>query len=450
MSSLMHATPGFTRVRLVAGIFVFLATHLACADDSPPEPVTSAAVVPDRPTMSGEALMRALACGACHAGLPVLDSIAPRLDSFDDGDADRVLARLRPTSGAHPDFHLDDREVVVLARYLGVDAVAGTTTGVDATAGTELNAADGERLFAALNCAGCHDRTGAQPVRNAPALALEGDRVRAEWLREFLRSPRAVRPFGARPGDGGRMPRFALREAEIDSLTQALTRTTRASAPFVPTPLSARAENRIETLLTTRYSCLGCHRLDGTGGRIGPDLSAAGGRLNSDYIRAILERPGHLAPTGVMPPTLAPPGALDELASFLAARAGGTPDADERAGYLSPLDHSMVVRTADATADLYATRCSACHGAGRGDGYNAAFLRVRPADHTDARAMAGRTDARLYDAIAGGARFLNGSPGMPAFPDLTPDQIRSLVAYIRTLCSCEQPAWAGDGNGTVS
>lgn len=450
MSFLMHADIGLTRVRLAVSIFVLLAIHPGCAEDSPPEPVTRAAIVPDRPTMSGEALMHTLGCGACHAGLPVLDSIAPPLDSFDARDANRVLANLRPSSGAHPDFHLDDREVVVLARYLGVEPASGTGTSVDPGSGSGFTADDGERLFAALNCAGCHDRPGAERVRNAPALALEGERARSEWLREFLRSPRAVRPFGVRPGDGGRMPRFALRDAEIDSLTRALARTPSTLSPFVPTPLSAHAEGRIETLITTRYSCLGCHRLDGTGGRIGPDLSAAGGRLNSEYIRAILERPGHLVPTGSMPPTLAPPSALDDIASFLAARAGGPPDADERAGYLSPLDHAMIRRPADATADLYSTHCSACHGTGRGDGYNAEFLRVRPADHTDARAMATRTDARLHDAIAGGARFLNGSPEMPAFSQLTPQQIRSLVAYIRTLCSCEQPAWAGDGNGAVS
>jgi hypothetical protein len=64
--------------------------------------------------------------------------------------------------------------------------------------------------------------------------------------------------------------------------------------------------------------------------------------------------------------------------------------------------------------------------------------------------MAARTDARLYDAIAGGARFLDGSPEMPGFNlALTPDEIRGLVRLIRQLCACAEPEWASDGEREV-
>jgi hypothetical protein len=37
---------------------------------------------------------------------------------------------------------------------------------------------------------------------------------------------------------------------------------------------------------------------------------------------------------------------------------------------------------------------------------------------------------------------------MPGFGGvLEPAGIRSLVAHIRTLCSCEGPAWSRDGTG---
>jgi mono/diheme cytochrome c family protein len=96
---------------------------------------------------------------------------------------------------------------------------------------------------------------------------------------------------------------------------------------------------------------------------------------------------------------------------------------------------------------LYARWCAGCHGAtGRGDGPNAAYLPVRPAAHTDAAAMRTRTDAVLFDMIAGGGAIMNRSPRMPAFGEtLTPGEIRALVAHLRTLCRCEGPAWSRDG-----
>ena len=62
--------------------------------------------------------------------------------------------------------------------------------------------------------------------------------------------------------------------------------------------------------------------------------------------------------------------------------------------------------------------------------------------------MAKRPDDTLYDGIAAGGFILDKSPLMPGFGDmLEPEQIRALVLHIRTLCECEQPAWAREGDG---
>jgi mono/diheme cytochrome c family protein len=59
--------------------------------------------------------------------------------------------------------------------------------------------------------------------------------------------------------------------------------------------------------------------------------------------------------------------------------------------------------------------------------------------------MGKRPDDSLFDAIAGGGAIMGKSPRMPAFAgSLTPAEIRSLVAYIRTLCACSAPAWSRD------
>ena len=44
-------------------------------------------------------------------------------------------------------------------------------------------------------------------------------------------------------------------------------------------------------LYENKYSCAGCHRVNGTGGQVGPDLSRAGIRLNANWIYQWIQYP---------------------------------------------------------------------------------------------------------------------------------------------------------------
>jgi cytochrome c oxidase cbb3-type subunit 3 len=85
---------------------------------------------------------------------------------------------------------------------------------------------------------------------------------------------------------------------------------------------------------------------------------------------------------------------------------------------------------------LYAVYCTQCHGVnGNGKGVNAAHMSVQPRDHTETKEMSARTDDELFKVIQQGGKSINKSVLMPAWGgNLKDDDIRALVAHLRTLC----------------
>jgi high-affinity iron transporter len=92
--------------------------------------------------------------------------------------------------------------------------------------------------------------------------------------------------------------------------------------------------------------------------------------------------------------------------------------------------------SADAVAPVsgdavYRAQCAMCHGAGgRGDGPAAAMLLPKPRDLSSPDFWAGRTLESVADVVR------EGKPGtaMMGYQSvLTPEEIREVVAYLRTL-----------------
>ena len=177
---------------------------------------------------------------------------------------------------------------------------------------------------------------------------------------------------------------------------------------------------------------------------IGPPLDGIRDRAGYDHVlRMITDPAGTIAGT-LMPRQRMPRLEAERLAAYimtLPAIPNPTIAAMPQAPVALPAGSEM-----DGAA-LYARHCASCHGTeGRGNGWNAPNLPVSPTNHADAEAMSKRPDDTLYDGIAAGAFVLDRSPLMPAFADqLSPLQIRALVAHIRVLCGCQQPAWARGG-----
>ena len=89
--------------------------------------------------------------------------------------------------------------------------------------------------------------------------------------------------------------------------------------------------------------------------------------------------------------------------------------------------------------DNYKTYCVQCHGLqGNGTGVNVRDMSVQPRDHTDAKAISGRSDADLFKVIKEGGQSIDKSVLMPPWGDIfSDDEIRDLVQHIRMLCKCK-------------
>ena len=198
--------------------------------------------------------------------------------------------------------------------------------------------------------------------------------------------------------------------------------------------LSAFSKRKAESLLKDHLPCLGCHKLNGEGGAIGPDLTTVLERRSPEYIASMIADPQRVVPGSTMPRIAMPDGTRELIARFLGGKA--------------PISQAPGPRPQAAPstngAQLYAKWCASCHGTtGKGDGPNAANLPVKPAVHSSGEAMSARPDDSLFDTIASGGAVMNRSPRMPPFGGtLSPAEIRALVRHIRTLCRCEGPAWS--------
>jgi cytochrome c6 len=91
---------------------------------------------------------------------------------------------------------------------------------------------------------------------------------------------------------------------------------------------------------------------------------------------------------------------------------------------------AVAARAADGK-ELWTKNCAKCHGEdGKGQGAMGKKLGVK--DYTDAKVQAALKDEQITKAIKEGVKQ-GDSQTMKPFPDLSADDIKALVTYVRSL-----------------
>jgi ubiquinol-cytochrome c reductase cytochrome b subunit len=152
------------------------------------------------------------------------------------------------------------------------------------TGRTPFFAAAAPAIAARRDCASCHRDDG---FGAGPPLAGESWTRNATWIRAHLSDPSFVAP-GAREAE----ERLSTPDT---NLLMAWLELMKEGAPPAPGAADTAAVS-----LILRESCIGCHMLDGAGGRNGPSLDGVAKRHSIDWIVAYLPDPEAVNPEAKM------------------------------------------------------------------------------------------------------------------------------------------------------
>ncbi|MFQ5903080.1 MAG: c-type cytochrome [Candidatus Binatia bacterium] len=174
----------------------------------------------------------------------------------------------------------------------------------------------GRHMVLDLHCNACHlvepeirheHHGGHEQI--APNLSFEGDKVRAEWLFDFLKGPHRIRPTVK-----ARMPDFRLSDREALALTEHIITDLRdRTLPPLPGKFNFLRKVTRENLEAGRLlvskdylDCLKCHQLGEKKPTAppedwAPDLTNAGRRLNPEWMVRWLKDPQRLQRGTKMP-----------------------------------------------------------------------------------------------------------------------------------------------------
>ncbi len=268
------------------------------------------------PSLYGESF-----CASCHAvqnaaGNLVGGDLGPELTRIGNKAKPEWLAawlenpRVYDSTTLMPHYRFTPQQITTLSAFLLAKSDSDYGTGVHLDAAGPQQIARGRRLIVELGCAACHEINGVQKPENfAPDLSTVGSRPLAQivflpgmdhslpsYIAAKIRQPHAF-------GPSVKMPQFALTASQTDALTTALLALTARSRSM---PDNLRVAVVPDTnyqpgghagKLITELACFSCHRFNGRGGDMAPDLSWEGSSVQRQWLTDFLRNPNTLRPS---------------------------------------------------------------------------------------------------------------------------------------------------------
>ena len=267
------------------------------------------------PTLYGESF-----CASCHAvqnaaGNLVGGNLGPELTRIGNkAKPEWMLAWLQDPRGYDPTtpmphYRFSAQEAQVLADFLAKKSDSDFGANVHLDSATPEQIAHGKKLVAELGCAACHEINGIRKPENfAPDLSEIGSKPLAQLI--FLPGmehtlPSYISAKIQQPRDFGpglKMPQYTLSAQQNNALTTALLALTERSHT---TPTNLRVAAVRETAykpaghagkLMTELACLSCHRINGHGGDMAPDLTWEGSAVQRQWLDDFLKHPNTVRP----------------------------------------------------------------------------------------------------------------------------------------------------------
>jgi mono/diheme cytochrome c family protein len=352
---------------------------------------------PDAVTQ-GEVRFRQMFCSTCHA-LAVTRAGETKLIGGDIGpeltkvgskvNRDWLIAWLRDPQAylphsKMPRYEWSDEDLYRVTRY-----ITGQLTDSDLLkdvpnlpAATTEEIQKGRETFLEKGCASCHHIEGvpaqkdfgpdlsALGAKNVSQLEFSGSKIPRTllaYIQAKITNPSSVNP-------AARMPQYHLTPEDLDALTTALLAMT---GPPASPGLRRLVVQRQEAVfhpagdfgkVYERYKCYVCHKFNGYGGDLAPDLSYEGSRARHAWLVDFLKSPQTLRPTLIlrMPQFNMSSQEANILADYL-SMVMQHPAVDQEAVDVKTLTPQL----AALGKELYEVKyqCQACHTIGSAGGY---------------------------------------------------------------------------------
>lgn len=267
------------------------------------------------PSLYGESF-----CASCHA----VQNAAGNLVGGDVGpELTRVGSKVKPQwvqawlknpraynpATAMPHYRFTDAQVATLSGFLMAKADSDLLANVHLDPATPEQITHGKRLVSDYGCASCHEIGGIKKPENfAPELSRVGSKpvtqliflpgmphTLPDYIAGKIKQPRSFAP-------GLKMPQYTFTPAQIDALTTALLSLNERSYNLPPslavpgTPESNYQPAGKAGKLMTDLACFSCHRINGHGGDMAPDLTWEGSSVQREWLAQFFKNPGTLRP----------------------------------------------------------------------------------------------------------------------------------------------------------